>query len=445
MIKIYKYNKLLQDEVESFIKSNIKKEITNIDKKSLIHITKDLEDIDKNYIANGGELLLAYDVKENKIVGTIAITYENEVCMLKRFYVDKDYRSQKIGLILYAELDKVIKEKHIEKIYLTSGNNLENAHKFYEKNGWEESKENPGIFLRKGAKLFTKEVKEEEIVSTTKDVLKQAEILIEAIPYIKEYVGKIMVLKYGGNAMIDVSQKENIAKQVALLKMLGIKVVLVHGGGPDIKDELDAKNIESKFIDGLRVTDKNTMDVVKNVLIGKTNADMVNLLNVEDCKAIGISGLDSKMLGCEKLNEELGFVGKIVNINEKVITDLLEKDYTPVIAPIGTDNFGNSYNINADTAASQIAIKLNAKKIIFLTNIDGVLDEDKKIISIIHKEKIDELIEKGIISGGMIPKIKACENCLNSGVEKTHILNGTVKNTILYEILSDNGIGTMII
>ena len=244
MIKIYKYNKLLQDEVESFIKSNIKKEITNIDKNSLIHITKDLEDIDKNYIENGGELLLAYDVKENKIVGTIAITYENEVCMLKRFYVDKDYRSQKIGLILYAQLDKVIKEKHIEKIYLTSGNNLENAHKFYEKNGWEESKENPGIFLRKGAKLFTKEVKEEEIVSTPKDVLKQAEILIEAIPYIKEYVGKIMVLKYGGNAMIDVSKKENIAKQVALLKMLGIKVVLVHGGGPDIKEELNAKNIE---------------------------------------------------------------------------------------------------------------------------------------------------------------------------------------------------------
>ena len=151
------------------------------------------------------------------------------------------------------------------------------------------------------------------------------------------------------------------------------------------------------------------------------------------------------MLECEKLNEELEFVGKIVNINEKVITDLLEKDYTPVIAPIGTDNFGNSYNINADTVASQIAIKLNAKKIIFLTNIDGVLDEDKKLISIIHKEKIGDLIEKGIISGGMIPKIKACENCLNNGVEKTHILNGTIKNTILYEILSDSGIGTMII
>ena len=266
MIKIYKYNKLLQEEVETFIKSNIKNEITNIDKNSLIHITKDLEDIDKNYIANGGELLLAYDVNKNKIVGTIAITYENDIALLKRFYVDKEYRSQKIGLILYAELDKIIKEKHIEKVYLTSGNNLESAHKFYEKNGWEESKENPGIFLRKGAKLYTKEVKEEEKVSTPKDVLKQAEILIEAIPYIKEYVGKIMVLKYGGNAMIDVSQKENIAKQVALLKMLGIKVVLVHGGGPDIKEELEAKNIESKFIDGLRVTDKKTMDVVKNVL-----------------------------------------------------------------------------------------------------------------------------------------------------------------------------------
>lgn len=445
MIKIYKYNKLLQEEVESFIKSNIEKEITNIDKKSLMHITKDLEDIDKNYIANGGELLLAYDTSKNIVVGTIAVTYENDIALMKRFYVDENYRSQKIGLMLYAKLDEVIKEKHIEKIYLTSGNNLENAHKFYEKNGWTISEDNPGVFLRKGAKLFSKEVKEEEKVSTPKDVLKQAEILIEAIPYIKEYVGKIMVIKYGGNAMIDVSQKENIAKQVALMKMLGIKIVLVHGGGPDIKDELEAKNIETEFVNGLRVTDKKTMDVVKNVLIGKTNADMVNLLNVEDCNAIGVSGIDSKMLECESIDKKLGYVGNIVNVNGSIILDLLEKGYTPVSAPVGTDKIGNNYNINADTAASKIAIALNAKKVIFLTNIDGVLDEDKKLISIIHKEKIDELIDKGIISGGMIPKIKACENCLLNGVEKTHILNGTIKNTILYEILSDNGIGTMII
>lgn len=277
------------------------------------------------------------------------------------------------------------------------------------------------------------------------DIIKEADILVEAIPYVRKFVGEIVVIKYGGNAMIDEIQKENVIKQITLLKMLGIKVVLVHGGGPDIEEELNHKKIKSNFKNGLRVTDKDTMDIVKMVLVGKTNTEIVNMLNMQSCNAIGLSGVDGSIIKCKMSDKDIGYVGEIESINNKLILDLLEKDYIPVISPIGTDENGEFYNINADTAASEIAISLKCKKIILLTNIDGIMDSNKKIISLIDKKQINNLIEDGIIVGGMIPKVQACINCLNNGIEMAHILNGSKKNTILYELLTDDGIGTMII
>lgn len=277
------------------------------------------------------------------------------------------------------------------------------------------------------------------------DIIKGTDILVEAIPYIKKFVGQIIVIKYGGNAMIDEIQKDNVIKQITLLKMLGIKVVLIHGGGPDIEEELKSKKIKSNFKNGLRVTDKDTMDIVKMVLIGKTNTEMVNMLNIQSCNAIGLSGVDGNIIKCKMSDKNIGYVGEIESINNKLIFDLLDKDYIPVISPIGTDENGEFYNINADTVASEIAISLKCKKIILLTNIDGIMDSNKKTISLIDKKQIKELIDEGIIVGGMIPKVQACVNCLNNGIEKAHILNGSKKNTILYELLTDDGIGTMII
>ena len=445
MIKIYNYNSIMQNEVKDFIVDNMNKELKVSDKKVLLNITKDLVDIHDNYIKTGGEMLFAFDDVVKKVVGTIAIKYENDIAILKRFYVEKEYRNRKIGFLLYYELEKIIDKKSINTIYLTTGQELEGAHKFYEKNGWIKEANNPGIYVREGAYLYKKEMKGSVKMQKKSEVLKQAEILIEAIPYIKEYVGKIMVIKYGGNAMINEEHKNNVVKQISLLKMLGIKVVLVHGGGPDIEEELKIKNIPTKFEDGLRVTDKDTMNIVKMVLIGKTNTEIVNLLNINNCNAVGISGIDNSCIKCNVKDEKLGYVGNVESIDTSIINDLLEKNYVPVISTIGVDTKGNYYNINADTVASEVAIALKAKKIIFLTNIDGILDKNKELISVLNKEKIDELISNNTISGGMLPKVNACKKCLENGVEKTHILNGSVKNTILYEILSDNGIGTMIV
>ena len=277
------------------------------------------------------------------------------------------------------------------------------------------------------------------------DILKKADILVEAIPYIKKFVGETILIKYGGNAMIDDIQKENVVKQIVLLKMLGINVIVVHGGGPDIEQELKQNNIKSEFKNGLRVTDKKAMDVVKKVLIGKTNTEIVNLLNIESCKAIGISGVDGDLIKCKKISKNIGYVGEIKDINSELIFDLLKNNYVPVIAPIGHDEKGNFYNINADTMASELAISLKCKRIILLTNIDGILDKSKKLISEINKNDIQNLIDNGTISGGMIPKVNACIKCLNNGLERTHIINGSKKNTIIYELLTDKGIGTMIL
>lgn len=445
MIKIFNYNEIMQNEIKEFIVNNMVGSLQVLDDETFKNITHDLENIKENYLDAGGELFFAYDIENNKIVGTIAFKYENDLAILKRFYVDENYRNKKIGYLLYYEMEKELRNKNINKIYLTSGKELLNAHKFYEKNGWVLEDNNPGIYVRDGADLFIKNIEGSKEMSKSSEILKQADILIEAIPYIKEYVGKIMVIKYGGNAMIDISQKENVIKQVALLKMLGIKVVLVHGGGPDINEELKLKNIESKFENGLRITDECTMDIVKTTLIGKTNSEIVKLLNIQDCNAIGLSGIDNSFIKCVKYDEKMGFVGKIESIDTNLILTLLEKNYVPVISPIGVDAKGNYYNINADTLASEIAIALKAKKIIFLTNIDGILDKDGNVMSLIKKEKVDEFIGNKIITNGMIPKVQACVNSLICGVERTHILNGSKQNTILYELLSDSGIGTMII
>ena len=235
MIKVYNYNPTMQKEIKEFIINNMNKTLNVKDKETLEKITIDLENIYENYIESGGELLFAFEDNIKSIVGTIAIKYENNIAILKRFYVDEKYRNRKVGFLLYYELEKIIKKKNINKIYLTSGKELEGAHKFYEKNGWIKEENNPGIFVREGANLYKKEMKESVEMNKSSEVLKQAEILIEAIPYITEYVGEIMVIKYGGNAMVDENQKSNVVKQISLLKMLGIKVVLVHGGGPDIE------------------------------------------------------------------------------------------------------------------------------------------------------------------------------------------------------------------
>ena len=443
MIKVLNYNQIMQQEVEEFIVDNIKNEL-DIGKEVFNILTRDLKDIEKNYIATGGSLLFAYDTDNKKIVGTVAIKFENDIALLKRFYVDKNYRKKKIGYLLYKNIEEQIINKRINRIYLTTGINLKDAHRFYEKNGWMKEKLNPGIYVREEADLYKKEMRG-KFMKKEKDILKQADILVEAIPYIQEYNGEIIVVKYGGNAMEDEKKKENVMKQITLLKMLGIKVVLVHGGGPDIEAELKSKNIATKFENGLRVTDKESVEIIKMVLIGKTNSEIVKILNMQNCNAVGLSGLDSNLIKCSMLDSKIGYVGKIEEVDTKLIIKLLEENYTPVISPIGTDNNGNIYNINADTAASEIAIALKAKKMVFLTDIDGLLDKDKNLISLIEKEKIQGLIDDGTINGGMIPKILSCKNCIEKGVEKVHILNGTKENTLIYELLSDSGIGTMIL
>lgn len=443
MIKVLNYNQIMQQEVEEFIVDSIKNEL-DIGKEVFNILTWDLKDIEKNYIATGGSLLFAYDTDNKKIVGTVAIKFENDVALLKRFYVDKNYRKKKIGYLLYKNIEEQIINKRINRIYLTTGINLKDAHRFYEKNGWMKEKLNPGIYVREEADLYKKEMRG-KFMKKEKDILKQADILVEAIPYIQEYNGEIIVVKYGGNAMEDNKKKENVMKQITLLKMLGIKVVLVHGGGPDIEAELKSKNIDTKFENGLRVTDKESVEIIKMVLIGKTNSEIVKILNMQNCNAVGLSGLDSNLIKCSMLDSKIGYVGKIEEVDTKLIIKLLEENYTPVISPIGTDDNGNIYNINADTAASEIAIALKAKKMVFLTDIDGLLDKDKNLISLIEKEKIQSLIDDGTINGGMIPKILSCKNCIENGVEKVHILNGTKENTLIYELLSDSGIGTMIL
>lgn len=274
----------------------------------------------------------------------------------------------------------------------------------------------------------------------------KAQVLSEALPYIKKYYGKIVVVKYGGNAMINEELKNYVMSDIVLLRQIGIKVVLVHGGGPEINETLKKMNIPSKFSGGLRVTDADTVNVVQMVLAGKVNKDLVNLIENSGGKAIGLSGIDGHMIEAEKMNDELGYVGEITGINAKPILDTLDAGYIPVISTIGCDKQNNVYNINADTAASKIAGALGAYTMISMTDIKGLLrdvNNPDSLISSLSVSEVPELIHDGIISGGMIPKIQCCVEAIRRGVNQVAIIDGRVPHSILIEMLTDAGIGTL--
>ncbi len=276
----------------------------------------------------------------------------------------------------------------------------------------------------------------------------RAEVLITALPYIKEYCGKTVVVKYGGNAMINEELKSAVMGDIVLLSLIGVKVVLVHGGGPEITETLAKMNIESRFINGLRVTDAETAQVVQMVLAGKINKSLVNLLENTGGKALGLSGIDGHMLEAKPISEELGFAGEIINVNTAPIEDVLDKGYIPVISTVGCDNDGNVYNINADTAASKIASSLGAECLISMTNISGILrdkDDPSSLIQVIKAKDADKLYEEGIVSGGMIPKVQCCVDAINSGVKKVFIIDGRIPHSIIIEMLTDEGAGTMFV
>ncbi len=274
----------------------------------------------------------------------------------------------------------------------------------------------------------------------------RARILVHALPYIKKYTGKILVVKYGGNAMVSEKLKDSVVRDIVLLQLIGVKVVLVHGGGPEITDLLAKIGKESQFVNGLRVTDRETVDVAQMVLAGKINKTLVNLIECSGGHSIGLSGLDGHMILAEQKDEKLGYVGKITDIQPKPIQDVLEKGYIPVIATLGCDQAGNVYNINADTAAAKIAAALGAESLITLTDIAGILrdpSDPESLISHVTVEETKQLIEEGVITGGMIPKVECCTNAIQEGVKRVFIIDGRVPHSILIETLTDEGIGTM--
>lgn len=274
----------------------------------------------------------------------------------------------------------------------------------------------------------------------------RAKILSEALPYILKYKEKIIVIKYGGNAMIDENLKALVMEDVVMLNSLGMKVVLVHGGGPEISGMLKKVGKESKFVNGLRVTDEETIDIVSMVLAGKVNKYLVKDINKAGGNAIGLSGLDSDMIMAKPINKDLGFVGSIVDINTDVILDALNMGYIPVISTIGSDENGNVYNINADTAAARIAGALEAEKFIAMTDIKGVLkdkNDPTTLMKCINVSELKQLEKQGIIDGGMIPKVECCVEAIRRGVNNVVIIDGRVPHSILIEVLTDEGAGTM--
>ena len=276
----------------------------------------------------------------------------------------------------------------------------------------------------------------------------RAEVLTQALPYIKKYNGKIVVVKYGGNAMINEHLKEQVMEDIVLLSLIGVKVVLVHGGGPEITDTLKRIGKESVFVDGLRVTDKETAEVVQMVLAGKINKSLVNLLELNGGRAMGLCGLDDRMILCEPKDERLGFVGSITSVNVTPIEDMLEKGYIPVVSTVGCDKKGNVYNINADTAAAYIAGALKAERLISMTDIAGILmdkDDPESLISCLDIKEAHELFEKGVISCGMIPKVECCIDAIHRGVHKVIIMDGRVPHSLLIETLTNEGAGTMVV
>ncbi len=276
----------------------------------------------------------------------------------------------------------------------------------------------------------------------------RAEVLTQALPYIQKYNGKIVVVKYGGNAMINEQLKQQVMEDMVLLHLIGVKVVLVHGGGPEISELMDKLGKKPEFVDGLRVTDKETVDIVQMVLAGKVNKSLVNLLEMKGGKAMGISGMDGRLIEAKMKNEKLGYVGEITNVNIQPVLDLLENDYIPVISTIGCDCDGNAYNINGDTAAAFIAGALNAERLIMMTDIDGILkdkDDPSSLIPELTVKEAEKLQDEGIISGGMIPKVNCCIDAINKGVKKVIIMDGRVPHSILMETLTNEGAGTMVV
>ena len=275
----------------------------------------------------------------------------------------------------------------------------------------------------------------------------RAEVLTAALPYIKKYSGKIVVIKYGGNAMINEQLKQQVMEDIALLWLIGVKVVLVHGGGPEISQTMKRLGKEAVFVDGLRVTDKETVDIVQMVLAGKINKSLVNLIQMKGGHAVGLSGIDGGIIEAKMKNEVLGYVGEITKIRTQPITDLLEKNYIPVISTVASDRQGNTYNINGDTAAAYIAGALGAERLIMMTDIAGILkdkDDPSTLIPVVTVEEAKQLQADGIVSGGMIPKIECCIEALEHGVKHVVIMDGRIPHSILMELLTDEGAGTMV-
>ena len=278
--------------------------------------------------------------------------------------------------------------------------------------------------------------------------MERAEVLVQALPNIKKYNGKTVVIKYGGNAMINEQLKQQVMEDICLLWLIGVRVVLIHGGGPEISETMKKLGKKSEFVNGLRVTDKETVDIVQMVLAGKINKTLVNLLQMKGGHAVGLSGIDGGILEATMKDEALGYVGEITKIRTQPITDLLEKNYIPVISTIASDRQGNTYNINGDTAAASIAGALNAECLIMMTDISGLLrdkDDPNTLIPAVTVSEAKQLFETGVISGGMIPKVNCCIEAIEKGVKHVVIMDGRVSHSILMELLTDEGAGTMVL
>ncbi len=275
----------------------------------------------------------------------------------------------------------------------------------------------------------------------------RAQVLTEALPYIQQYSGQIVVVKYGGNAMVNETLKQQVMEDMVLLSLVGVKVVLVHGGGPEINDLTARLGKKSQFVNGLRVTDAETLEIALMVLTGKVNKSLVNLLQMNGGRAVGLSGIDGRLIEAKMKDPQLGFVGKITGVNIEPVTDLLEKGYIPVVSTIGCDTEGNIYNINGDTAAAFVAAGLKAHRLIMMTDIAGVLkekDDPNSLIPELTVSQAKELFERKIIDGGMIPKVECCIDAIKMGVESVSIMDGRIPHSILMELFTDEGAGTMV-
>ncbi len=290
------------------------------------------------------------------------------------------------------------------------------------------------------------------------EILEKAKILISALPYFRHFYGKIVVIKYGGHAMVDKELKKSFAQDIVLMKYVGIKPIIVHGGGPQINQVMEKMGLKPTFIEGQRVTDEETMNVVEMVLVGTVNKDIVSLINLAGGKAVGLSGRDGNLIEVEKMTVykytgedrppeiiDIGRVGKVKKVNPGILYTLIEKDFIPIIAPVGVGPDGSAYNVNADLVAGAIAGALEAEKLIYLTDVEGLKDAEKNLISTLYLEEIEPLLERGIAKGGMIPKLKSARKALLAGVKKVHIIDGRIPHSLIIELFTDEGLGTQIL